>query len=310
MALKDIWTNKTDGVDDILADDINAIANEVISNTENKADKADVHTKEEVDEQFERIGQVVSNATYEASTALTKVESKAEQSYVDSAINNLNEKANIAIKDINLNINQIDSLWRDKADKSDVYTKQETDTAIEQLNSSLDWVLIGEEEVTEADVVDAGENGVTAVTIDLGAPIEQWYKETRIDIIIPASTDINSVNNGLFVCMGATEALSLNADSGCVLMRAQGSSYSVLQYQYPNQIIFHTVWDKALPLYSLYVNSPYNGYAYAYNVYGTTTFNKKNQTAIGCQFISVSAKTNVGIFKFPSGTKISIYGRM
>jgi hypothetical protein len=110
--------------------------------------------------------------------------------------------------------------------------------------------------------------------------------------------------------MGATEALSLNSDSGCVLMRSQGNSYAVLQYQYPNQIIFHTVWDKALPLYSLYVNSPYNGYAYAYNVYGTTTFKQKTKTAIGCQFISVSTKSNVGIFKFPAGTKISIYGRM
>jgi hypothetical protein len=47
MALKDIWTNKTDGVNDILADDINAIANEVISNTENKANKGDVLTRVE-----------------------------------------------------------------------------------------------------------------------------------------------------------------------------------------------------------------------------------------------------------------------
>lgn len=52
MALKDIWTNKTDGVDDILADDINAIANEVISNTENKADKATVYNKSETDTIF------------------------------------------------------------------------------------------------------------------------------------------------------------------------------------------------------------------------------------------------------------------
>jgi hypothetical protein len=47
LALKDIWTNKTDGVDDILADDINAIADEAIESSdkiqslqENKADKA------------------------------------------------------------------------------------------------------------------------------------------------------------------------------------------------------------------------------------------------------------------------------
>ena len=64
MALKDIWTNKTDDVDDILADDINAIANEVISNSEkidNKADKSDTYTKEEVDTQIGGISTALDN---------------------------------------------------------------------------------------------------------------------------------------------------------------------------------------------------------------------------------------------------------
>jgi hypothetical protein len=345
MALKDIWTNKTDGVDDILADDINAIANEVISNTEKKADRSELPTKVS---QLENDTNYVTNTDYATADVggVVKVGQYQKGLYIIPDTKQLSiygaEKNDVETKTTSprpilpyrVDYAVSKSTHQTMDDEYDTTTMYVNDASMVgaqgQLPASynavkgyvddglstkadkadLDWKLIGEEEVTEADITAAGENGVTAVTIDLGAPIEQWYKETRIDIIIPASTDINSVNNGLFVCMGATEALSLNSDSGCVLMRSQGNSYAVLQYQYLNQIIFHTVWDKALPLYSLYVNSPYNGYAYAYNVYGTTTFKRKTKTAIGCQFISVSTKSNVGIFKFPAGTKISIYGRM
>ena len=69
MALKDIWTNKTDGVDDILADDINAIANEVINNSENKADKSDTYTKTEVEMAIEPINQMAMQASHDADMA-------------------------------------------------------------------------------------------------------------------------------------------------------------------------------------------------------------------------------------------------
>ena len=290
-----------------------------------KADKAYTYTKAEVDsiadDVKEKVDDYLIPETSSLSAQLIYVgEHKADRSELPTKVSQLENDKNYVIQEeiqpIYQDINYLDTQTRNleakKADKFDTYTAAETDDMLSTKadKADLDWKLIGEEVVTDADITAAGEAGVTAVTIDLGAPIEQWYKETRIDIIIPASTDINSVNNGLFVCMGATEALSLNSDSGCVLMRSQGNTYAVLQYQYLNQIIFHTVWDKALPLYSLFVNSPYNGYAYAYNVYGATTFKQKTKTAIGCQFISVSTKSNVGIFKFPAGTKISIYGRM
>ena len=38
MALKNIWTDKVDGVDDVLAEDINAIAHQAIENADAIAD--------------------------------------------------------------------------------------------------------------------------------------------------------------------------------------------------------------------------------------------------------------------------------
>ena len=65
MSLKDVWTDKIDGIDDVLADDINSIAHEAIRQDEKienillyKADKAttllgygitDAYTKTDID---------------------------------------------------------------------------------------------------------------------------------------------------------------------------------------------------------------------------------------------------------------------
>ena len=48
MAFKDIWKDKVDGVDDVVAKDINDIANQVIKNEEDiqkKADKTEIPLK-------------------------------------------------------------------------------------------------------------------------------------------------------------------------------------------------------------------------------------------------------------------------
>lgn len=50
MDLKDTWVDKKNDDDYIDANDINMVANAVIENEKNKADKNDVYTKEEVDE--------------------------------------------------------------------------------------------------------------------------------------------------------------------------------------------------------------------------------------------------------------------
>ena len=49
MLFKDIWKNKVDNVDDVLAEDINLIAQELINVQENKANKDVVFTKKETE---------------------------------------------------------------------------------------------------------------------------------------------------------------------------------------------------------------------------------------------------------------------
>lgn len=128
MALKDIWTNKTDGVDDILADDINAIANEAIENSskmkslqENKADKA------------------TTLSGYGITDAATIYQLENTSAIATSA----NEKALKNSQDIKI-------LQSDKADKAttiegygitDAYTKTEIDTQIGDIEAALDNII-------------------------------------------------------------------------------------------------------------------------------------------------------------------------
>lgn len=73
MSFKDAWTNKVDGVDEMIAEDINRIAEELIrvgkkadatyEDIETKADKADTYTKTEVDNKFGGVYRYCGSAT-------------------------------------------------------------------------------------------------------------------------------------------------------------------------------------------------------------------------------------------------------
>ena len=234
MALKDIWTNKTDDVDDILADDINAIANEVISNTENKADKATTYTATETDDMLST-----------------------------------------------------------KADKSD-----------------LDWKLIGETETTE--------EYVESVILDFGEPIEKWYRETRMDIYIPKSSAFNTENGKMCIVFSQSEAdagyigdVAVNSGISLPLVASQSNSFAPMLYNYNYHGTVITEWDKnGKPIYSHILILGFGARSSPYTAYGVSryedNFNIKKKQFLALQPTPPSS----GTFKFPAGTKISLYGRL
>ena len=77
MALKDIWKNKVDGVDDILADDINSIANAVIDieNEGVSTDLSNYYTKQEVEQKIDEVSDIADEAKSDSSQAISTSES-------------------------------------------------------------------------------------------------------------------------------------------------------------------------------------------------------------------------------------------
>lgn len=209
------------------------------------------------------------------------------------------------LNDVFINIhNKFVDLNRNKADKDEI-TELQTDVSL--LEDAQEWELIGEAAITDADA------GAEGIVIDLGKPIESWYKETRTEIYIPASKAYNSVNGGLFLCMGNTEANALNTShsgsekGNCMLVKAQ-SSYAPIRYSNSNKLLVFTSWEDDKPIYSLVMDCPYDAIAYPYTVHGTTGY-KYSNIVIGKQFIGVKNALTTATFKFPKGTTVKMYGR-
>ena len=198
----------------------------------------------------------------------------------------------------------VDDMLSTKADKAD-----------------LDWKLIGEEEVTEADITAAGEAGVTAVTIDFGKPIDSWYSETMVITAIPISSAINNFTNGkLCVLFGKTEEGAINRSDGSPALVASQVNNALLTPAWNQQHIITSNWLGKKDLTHSYVN--YRGYnaatGYTVSPYTTESWSNKANSILNCRYLAVIGSYNVPntnpvekiIFKFPAGSKISIYGRM
>ena len=187
--------------------------------------------------------------------------------------------------------------------------------------SDLDWKLIGETEVTEEDITAAGEDGVTAVIIDFGKPIDSWYSETMVITEIPISSDINNFTNGrLFVLFGKTEEGAINRSDGSPALVASQGNNALLTPAWNQQHIITSNWLGKKDLTHSYVN--YRGYnaatGYTVTPYTTESWSNKANSIVNCRYLAIRGCHNVPktdpvekiIFKFPAGSKISIYGRM
>ena len=251
---------------------------------ENKADRSELPTK---------VSQLENDKNYvtqEETESFVHSDTLASDYYSSNYIDNI--------------VNEVSNTLSTKADKAD-----------------LDWKLIGEEEVTEADITAAGETGVTAVTIDFGKPIDSWYSETMVITAIPISSAINNFTNGkLCVLFGKTEEGAINRSDGSPALVASQGNNALLTPAWNQQHIITSNWLGKKDLTHSYVN--YRGYnaatGYTVSPYTTESWSNKANPVLNCRYLAVIGSYNVPntnpvekiIFKFPAGSKISIYGRM
>ena len=301
-----------------------------------KADKADTYTKAEVDsiadDVKEKVDDYLIPETSSLSAQLIYVgEHKADRSELPTKVSQLENDKNYVtpeeIQPIYQDINYLDTQTRNleakKADKFDTYTATETDDMLSTKadKADLDWKLIGEEVVTAADITAAGEAGVTAVTIDFGKPIDSWYSETMVITAIPISSAINNFTNGkLCVLFGKTEEGAINRSDGSPALVASQGNNALLTPAWNQQHIITSNWLGKKDLTHSYVN--YKGYnaatGYTVSPYTTESWSNKANSILNCRYLAVIGSYNVPntnpvkkiIFKFPAGSKISIYGRM
>ena len=186
------------------------------------------------------------------------------------------------------------------------------------LASSLEWKLIGEAQITQEAIDEAGEDGITAITIDLGKKMtvnDKWYGETMIEIKIPQCDDLNSFNMGrLRVFFGGTEAQATTGSGGlCVV--AVATSNALFTPAWKQQHIITSNWtDKQYLTHSLISYRAYNaaqGYTVAPYITLNSTTNSATSSIVGRRFLGVAAieGSSAANAKLPVDTTVKLYGR-
>lgn len=312
MALKDIWTNKTDDVDDILADDINAIANEVISNAENKADKSDIPTKVS---QLENDTNYVSNTDYATADVggVVKVVTSGNAYGIVKNSNNIiqiscAEKSDIKLKGsytkpitpINLNYAvEVCTNQTMSDDNTEVQSQLPASyNAVkgyvdEKIQATHTWQLIG-----KATLEEDSQN----IVVDLPAPIAEWYNETLMLVEIPKSESLNGSTNGdvaIIARKGTTRTCFI------ITVNSTSATYGALDPAWVNRWAVITQWSDKKPLCTTVNRSRASAQAYSLASISAATFSYKDTVDGATNFVFRANQD----FVFPTGSTFEIYGR-
>ena len=194
---------------------------------------------------------------------------------------------------------------------SEQAAREEADTA---LSSSLEWKLIGEAQITQEAIDEAGEDGITAITIDLGKKMtvnDKWYGETMIEIKIPQCDNLNSFNMGrLRVFFGGTEAQATTGSGGLCVVAAPTDN-ALFTPAWKQQHIITSNWtDKQYLTNSIISYRAYNA-VHGYTVNPYITVNSTTSSIVGRRFLGVAAigGSTLANAKLPVDTTVKLYGR-
>lgn len=190
----------------------------------------------------------------------------------------------------------------------------------EEFADKFTWKLLGEATVTEANVTDAGEDGVKSIAIDCGDL--SGYDELRINLqcgVNKANEEITNANLRSFDVGILNDIGESIGQDDRMLIFNQGNTNAVLNHTYINNIIINSYFSGGILQYSEIFNNNYSSHCYrtapsisvpslSYKLIGTAGHAK-----IGHPIDLKSGKHIVLFesvrFKFPAGTTLTVYGR-
>ena len=133
---------------------------------------------------------------------------------------------------------------------------------------------------------DAGEQGVSAIVIDLGKPIEKWYGETWIRFECDATSNVNTADGSVVCKLGDTIAnATTHVQHDCSIMVSQSVSYSPIYNKYKNRINVFTHWYDNKPYGTTSQHNGFSASNYPVNTYATANKPDASHTAIGKRYL-------------------------
>lgn len=167
------------------------------------------------------------------------------------------------------------------------------------------WKLLGETEITQEMIDEAGEEGITAIVLEFD-PIEKWYGETWIRAEFGATKDLNNEDGSVLCSFGKTLEYALQYHDGAAgIMRAQTAVNAPFYRNYWNKINLFTNWHDNKARGTIFYSNGFSARNYPLPAYATA--NTDNTSVIGNRYLVF--RSNGGRFKFPAGTTLKLYGR-
>jgi hypothetical protein len=185
----------------------------------------------------------------------------------------------------------------------------------EEFTDKYTWKLLGEATVTEANVTDAGEDGVKEIAVD--CVDLSGYDELRINL----KCDKNAQNSALTATQYYYVHILKTIDekknqSDNVLIFNQGITNAVLRPAHTNNLIINSYFTNGILQYSETLNTNYNSHCYntAPSVSLPSYYYKWGYGEIYGKPINLNSGNHIvllgsGTFKFPAGTELKVYGR-
>ena len=174
---------------------------------------------------------------------------------------------------------------------------------------ALNYDLIGETEITEADITEAGEEGITAITVEFQKTLENF---TEIIFIIQMPKNeansafvTSSTTSAHATIAGATNVTeSLNVNNS--FLSSQSQNFAPIFYKYSNKIIIKIAKTKSGScFYTQYMLNGFGTIAYPYTMYAAV--NSLSRNINDYRFFSFRDRNLK--FYFPAGTKMKVYAR-
>ena len=172
--------------------------------------------------------------------------------------------------------------------------------------------LYGKVEITADDIIAAGDEGITCITIGSDDVDMSKYDDILIKLFVPDSSALNSANGMMGIYATNTSAPIITGDPNGLIRptSANISTACFFDYNRQNVLSVKTEWTCDIFHHGLVIKNGYsNSFGYAGVTNGWTCISPDYVKSTKRYFHIIGDSTGHATFKFPTGTYVEVFAR-
>ena len=172
--------------------------------------------------------------------------------------------------------------------------------------------LYGKVEITADDIIAAGDEGITCITIGSDDVDMSKYDDILIKLFVPDSSALNSANGMMGIYATNTSAPIITGDQNCLIKPTSANISTACFFHYNRQNILSvkTEWTCDIFHHGLVIKNGYsNSFGYAGVTNGWTSISPNYVKSTKRYFHIIGDSTGHATFKFPTGTYVEVFAR-